>query len=162
MNVWTSLREVYAGKYYDVPDAEVAPVALSQQFGDLVGALMYSAVFWPEFEAVGHRVLYKGWHDDTSIAGAESDSFWANGVDAWQWVEVADLFFAESGFPSAVLADRLEERFEAFLSEILRQTWTAKLKADYPSRGFVVRTLAPDDPHGWIIYWRDEDAGSLV
>lgn len=114
-------------------------------FGNVGGALLYSALFVPELIEVGGHVLlrdvgHKGlaWGEVAAgvrAARAESPERLKSYVDSFNWVELPCLF-----------SDREGSDEEAHsLAEVLAQAWRARLKDLFPDRRFVVWTKSPEE-----------------
>lgn len=109
--------------------------------GNVLDALMYLSVVWPtfiEFMGVVFRDVDVETDDDRSRIREALDrcSSRREAEQSFNWMDVGVLF-APKNFGSSLEEDQQ-------LSKVLRDTWSAKLRQDFPTREFVVEVLSPD------------------
>jgi hypothetical protein len=122
------------------------PRDLVHQFGDMVSALLYSTVFFPEFVEVDDSILLKDNIPDVEAefrrGALESQSPLAVREAAFNSIEVVYLFMNRD-----VSLDESEysEIVEIKLAQIIADAWADRLKRLYPARVFRVSVITPEE-----------------
>ena len=121
------------------------PEDLIYQCGDMVSALLYSTIFFPEFIEVDGSILLKNNVPDVETrfrsGGAESNLSLAESEASFNSVEVGYIFSTRpiSSFDTDTSA--LEQK----LAKIIADAWRCRLKDLYPTRIFSVSVLTPEE-----------------
>jgi hypothetical protein len=133
--------------YFSHEDATFSdsPQDLIFQCGDMVSALLYSTIFFPEFIEVDGSILlkenvpdvenkFRSRRVDSTLSLAESEA-------SYNSIEVA---YAFSTRPIADY-DTDTSPLEQNLAEIIAYSWRLRLKDLYPSRVFSVSVLTAEE-----------------
>jgi hypothetical protein len=118
------------------------PRDILNQFGDMVSALLYSTIFFPEFVEVNGSVFLKDNAPDAEDS-LHGDRLTLAEVEAsYNSIEVAYLF----GYHHFSLDDfEIADTPEIKLAHIIADAWADRLKRLYPSRAFKVSVLTPEE-----------------
>jgi hypothetical protein len=118
------------------------PRDIINQFGDMVSALLYSTIFFPEFVEVSGSVFLKD-RAPGADESLESDHLTIAEVEAsYNSIEVVYLFTNRN-----ILLNEADysEAAEIKLAGIIADAWADRLKRLYPSRVFKVSVLTPEE-----------------
>ncbi|MFJ9941284.1 hypothetical protein [Streptomyces erythrochromogenes] len=149
MNQRTRVRDVLHAAFPHVESDD--PVGFFSEEGDVMEALKYAYLYWPNlFELHGAVFLALQGDDEretadrlsTPVADGQSGwgaLSWTGMVDSYNVFEVEQLFRRWRG-PAEVSEDA-----HRALGEFLVQMWSARLAAAYPSREFAVRLIEADE-----------------
>jgi hypothetical protein len=130
------------------------PCDIVHQFGDMVSALLYSTIFFPDFIEVDDSILLRDNFIDAdgSCRRAKEESFRSGKIETNRTVaereashnsiEVAYLFANRE--VSLNEADDSEAP-EMKLAVIIADAWRDKLRRHYPSRTFSVSVLSAEE-----------------
>ncbi len=133
--------------YFSHEDATFSesPQDLIFQCGDMVSALLYSTIFFPDFiEVDGSIILRDNVHDAENqfrSGKAEAQMTLAALEAAFNSVEVGYIFSTRPISDSDTDTSPLERK----LAEIIAYSWKLKLKDLYPSRVFSVSVLTAEE-----------------
>ena len=122
------------------------PKDLVHQYGDMISALLYSTIFFPEFIEVDGSILLKNNVSDVETrfrsGGAELNLSLAESEASFNSIEVAYLF---SNRRSAIDDTDCSDAIEQKLAKIIADAWRCRLEDLYPSRIFSVSVLTPEE-----------------
>lgn len=116
------------------------PADFLHEFGDVVSALMYSALFVPQFIEVEDSILLDCFGPSDAKQGfldakKESKISLPELESNFNWVEVPYLFSNH---------DSTDDEVNLLAGKIV-EAWRGRLKALYPNRTFVVSTIPPEE-----------------
>src|SRR6266700_2692102 len=115
-----------------------SPENFMYEFGDVVSALLYSALFVPDFLEVDNSVLINFGRADQAhkfVEAKKKSKMTLSALESsFNFVEVPYLF---SNRDSTDDEDKL-------LSETIAEAWRGRLKTLYPTRTFVVSPIGPN------------------
>jgi hypothetical protein len=124
---------------------------LVHQYGDMVSALLYSTVFFPEFVEVEDSVLLKtdvpDFENQFRSGKLEAQMTLAALEASFNSIEVAYLF---SNRRSSIDDSDCSEAIEHKLAKIIADSWRLRLKDLYPSRVFSVSVLTAEESESVI------------
>ncbi|WP_332757235.1 hypothetical protein [Streptomyces sp. MT206] len=127
------------------------PVGFFAEEGDVMEALQYAYLYWPNlFELHGAVFLGLQGDDERETADRLSTPV-ADGQPGWapmSWTEMVDsynVFEVEQLFRRWRGPAEVSEDAHRVLGEFLVQMWSARLAAAYPSREFDVRLIEADE-----------------
>jgi hypothetical protein len=122
------------------------PCDIVHQFGDMVSALLYSTIFFPEFIEVEDSILLKD--NITNVEESfrrgkiDSKSTVAEREASYNSIEVAYLF---ANVEVSLNEADDSEAPEMKLAIIIADAWRDKLRRHYPSRVFSVSVLSAEE-----------------
>jgi hypothetical protein len=128
-------------RYVSKDAAFTAPVRdILVQCGHATDALLYYTLFFPEFIEIDGSILLKENIDDVTqrfqVAKLKSKLSLAGLEASFNLVEVAYLFRSDND---------LDESVEIKLCHLLKESWSLKLRYEYPHRVFSVSVVSPED-----------------
>lgn len=127
------------------------PVSYLEEETEAFRALDLSFLFWPRFINVYGAVFLALDGDDEKFIverlttphpvrkSHTPDTSWVDAVDSFNWIELSQLFHNIRN-PAEFLTEAHLE-----VGKILCQTWSAKLRQEYPDRGFSVCIAEADE-----------------
>lgn len=148
------LREVFS----DVTSDD--PVEFYSEIGSVYHALAFSYLFWPPLLEL-HGAVFRDIHGDSRnyIVDAfytpkplhDPDGSWQEEVDSFNLLEVEHCFRSEPVTPQ----DDMDEVLN-WVTEIVVETWSARLRHAYPDRVFSVQELDESTQMGIGVAVRQE------
>lgn len=149
-----------AGPYPEVNEKGFDVLDILHAHGSGIDALMYSALFWPEFiEHRGMVVRALEWEDREQIRTLDA-TLETHGGDREQaeqsvnWVDVGELFGRRKLESS--------DDDDLALARVLRDMWTARLSRVFPHRRFTVELVSREETGGGpgVSFWELRDNAS--
>jgi hypothetical protein len=141
-----SMRDIFPFFLAESATFSDEPRDILNQFGDMVSALLYSTIFFPEFVEVNGSVFLKDNAPDAEEP-LHNDRLTLAEVEAsYNSIEVAYLFsniHVALGLSYETTYDA--EAVEIKLAHIIADAWADRLKRLYPSRVFKVSVLTPEE-----------------
>jgi hypothetical protein len=126
--------------YFSDEDAAFTAPAwdLLRDYGDLVSALLYATIFFPDFDEVDGSILLRDNIHDRDVRFRKAKSEGRHSLAALE----ASFNSVEIGYlcPRPLLKwDTIQEK----LVKIMSETWKTRLKQLYPSRIFSISIMTP-------------------
>jgi hypothetical protein len=130
------------------------PCDIVHEFGDMVSALLYSTIFFPDFIEVDDSILLRDnlIDADGSFCRKKMESFRSGKIETN--TTVAELEASHNSIEVAYLFSNdpitLDDPHSSFVTEmklatIIADAWRDKLKRHYPSRVFSVSVLSAEE-----------------
>ena len=143
-----TVTDILKTKFTNQETVGFTPFDFIHKYGSPLSALLHSHLFWPDFVEIDDMVFLQYEFEDENDYKRLKEA-----LEHYQWnrraVEESFNVVEISSFFGKSTGDVSDEGYQV-LASIVCDTWSAKLKHQFPSRRFEIDILDIDDTDGEI------------